>query len=361
MNSREIIDKINNLDKPKYYVSCGVPIIAENLWKKGIPIYINLLANNQMNAVPNLKMGNDGNVSSNVKFSGLLKYTPVMEQLGIKKEYGNFDNFNDGIYYIKQQVENKKFANVGVSSYFIPYSRDYLSQDYIKNYTSRTIGITNHYIMILDIKDDKLKVLDTTPVYQYQSLSVNDFCKAWASDRSIPNLRIIKGIEKIRPYTYFEVKTQACITSDQIFDISKKTFKNIIIEYLAGREKQTQNFVIFYGIKSIEKLISYILDKLSSDKVLNVNQIIQCTTEMRISRFFLIDIYSDMCMLFPYYAVFKIDFEAFYFKLNASLMRLIIELTKNKKDLKKINQSLFNLKELVKEEKDLLRRILEVR
>lgn len=360
MNNQELINKINKLDKPKYYVSCGIPLVVESLWKENVPIYINLLANNQMNAVPNFKIDKYGNTSSNVKFSSFLNYETVMEQLGIYKKYGNFGNFDDGMDYIKQKVKSGKFVNVGVSSYFIPYSRDFKSEEYLRTYASRTIGVTNHYIMISGLEHDALSVLDTTPVYQRQKLKISDFCNAWKSDSSIPELKLVKGINKIRPYTYFEVKRKKCITTNQIYDLSKKTFTNIINEYICGRKVSSEEYVIFYGTGSLEKMIRTMFDRINLKQPLNVEQTKQCITEMRISRFFLVDLYLDMCILFPNYAPFKEKLKNFYFKLNTNLMRLVIELTKRDINVDKIAKYLVKLKQLAKEEKVLLEELLEV-
>lgn len=347
----ETLKTINKNRSPKYYYSCSVPLVYYDLIKNNIPIYLSLLANNTMNSVPNIKFRNNELIDSNVKYTNKLVKKSVMESLGIRKAYGAFSNIEEGLSFINSELRSGKGINVGVSTYFIPYSKDYHSRKYINDYATRTIGTTSHYIKILERKDNYYRVLDTTPILREEDLKIADFKVAWQTDKVITELQNLSNIKKLTAYSYFTVKTSNNIDTEMILKTSINTFRKSVSAYLNCKTIKEDDTVTYYGLEAIKKII---LELENKNYLTNYSKVVQVLSEMRISRMFLYDIFIDICELFPSYQVFYTDFSQLFSYTNKIFMKIIVELMRNNIKPTTIKELTFDLKQIHSEEENLL-------
>lgn len=355
-----VIDKINQIDVPKYYIPCIIPLIVKELQSRNVPIYMNLIANSGLTALPNYKVTDSGDISSNVQYSMNLHYPVINDELGIKKNYSNFINLDDGLMYIRRQILKGKSVNVGVSTYFLPYSKDYRNEEYLNSYSSRTIGTTNHYIAIVDISEDKVRVLDTTPILRTEWLSIEDFSNSWRGDSGILDLQSIPDILNLKPYTYFTIELKKEINEEILIKTSYTLFRNILTEYLKGSIIKEKDFKIYFGYVANKKIVNdleYLVDERDD---LRISQFNQCLIEAKISRYFLRDIFNDICIIFPKYAIFEKELNSLLNKLEVLFTRINIDISKEKIKKDDLVKKIGLLSDSMIKEKILLEKIFDM-
>ncbi|KST91464.1 hypothetical protein KF134_1238 [Lactococcus lactis subsp. lactis] len=292
----ESIKKINESEEYAYYIPCNIPLIVKAVNRLGGFVYINLLANDGLVAVPNFILNSNNFPSSNVRFSKKINKMKLLNELGIHKKYGYFDNFKEGLEYLRSMNEQGKDVLLGVTSYYLPYSRDYINPKYIENYINRTIGVMNHYISVVDISHEKFKLYDVTENEHEHWIGIKDLNLAWKGDSQIEAFTNFPDINELRPFTYLEVTLEKRICERDLLAISIDLLKVIIEDCLSEKVISENGTSYFYGKSAIIEFLKYL--KLYDFTDIKKNKSLSnCLIEMQISRYFLRDLIKDIAFL----------------------------------------------------------------
>lgn len=323
-----LIDEINTRTKNKYYIPCMVPFIVDSLQELNIPIYMSLIENEGFYAVPSYSKGYSGNISANLYYSKKLGYKKISSILGIEQKEFFWNTYKEGIEELKELLKVKKIVIVGVTAYHLPFLSDYHNKNYIKNYSERMFGISNHYIAVSDIKEDSIYVHNTTPVEIHDWMGLKDFKLAWEGDSSINELKTIPNINSLNKFTTVNIHLAKKITYDEIIKISFKLLYSVVLENLNGNCISTDEKEYFYGKLANENIILEIKECIETKNSKKLRQINVCLLEQKISRLFFYDLFQDICLFSSKYIDLLEEInenikklEKIIFKLGVEVMR----------------------------------------
>ncbi|OEH81464.1 hypothetical protein BCR26_04245 [Enterococcus rivorum] len=316
-------------------------------------MYINLLANSGLTAVPNYAKNSKEKFLSNVKFSQKLNYRTVFDMLDIEINDRCFKSFSEGINFLKEKNRKNENTIIGVTTYYLPYSKDFKNKRYISEYETRTIGITNHYILVIDINDEFLQVYDTTPIVCNETLSIDNLSKAWLGDSKIDEFSKIVGIDSLSPYTYLEIDIKKDIKEKRIMELSFQLLATIVFEYLDGKVLKDGETNYFYGITANVMVIEELRD-ISNRKVLSekeVHQIEICLIEMQISRCFFRDFLKDISEINSVYIKIFNETNFLLEEMKKVISKIRLIFARKKYDVNRLNENFDILEKLFKKEK----------
>lgn len=358
-----IIKKISEIENPDYYVPCTLPLITKEAIKQQLPLYTSLLSNCRLLAVPNYRVFKNEAIQSNVHFSQDLIITPYFERFGIFQNYNNFENFDIAFLYLEKMMSENKGISIGVSTYYLPYSIDYLNNNYIQSYNTRTIGTTNHYVSIIKIdkKNRKVKIFDTKPYLREEWISFNSFHLAWKGDSKIDELQHIKDIHILKPYTYFETTFLKNLDEETVVSESINLLENILSNCLSKKIIYNTTYNTFFGLKASEKCIEDMREIISITKqYTKLEQYIICLIEFKINRFFLRDFYIDLCQLDKKFLSKKKSIENLVDSLDKIISKLVVQISRKHINEVSILQSLNSFEIFIEKETKIYKQILTI-
>lgn len=347
-------------DNIKFYVPCITTLLVRSLRLAKLPVYLSLFSNNGLPSIPNFKVikcAGEEKYKSDVKFSQKLGYSSIIRSLGIEREFKYFSSFDEGLEYIKEENFKSREVVIGVSTYFLPYSKDYQSKNYINGYSQRTIGVTNHYVAILNSNSKYVEVFDSTPKVLLEKIDIEVLKLAWEGDNSIEELKKIKGMEILKPYTYFFIKPSRIFQEVEVRDLSLSLVKTIIQEFLSGSIISEKNSIIYYGVAANTEIILYLDSIINKENTSNLKELQECLFEMRISRYFFRDILSDLSVITTNLDRLSIDYNNLVKNLDYTITRLCAELLKKNLNYKKLGAQIIILEKIFQEEASIYLRL----
>ena len=254
--------------------------------------------------------------------------------MGFELKKKEFSSFDEGINYLKNCIKDNRLIAVGGSSYQLPYSYDYHNSNYFNGYP-RLGGISNHWMIVCGISDNKVKVRDTTPRNYMGWIDLSDFKNFWMGDKNIPELKSVKGIDELLCFGYIDLIINKKLSKVEVKDISFKVLKTIVHEYLCGKSIRFNEYYIHHGKKAFQSILNDLLiisgDINGQDKIGKIAYVID---QMRFSRYFLRDFLEDFKKLYedPFYELYE-DISCIIKRLDKVSYVLFIEI-KRKRELK---------------------------
>lgn len=358
MNRIAIINKNNKI---KYYIPCLIPLIMNTILKEGSPIYLSLLANQGLQAVPNYCIDNEGTVFSNVIYSWKLRHVSILDMLKIHIEHKHFTTYEEGIEYIRKQIKIGKEVIVGVTTYYLPYSANYMNDLYINNYPDPLLGIINHAVLITDIVDEKIKIYDTTPQIYHEWIDIRDFKLAWMTDKEIKQLKKVDGIDKLQAYSYDKIVVSEPYSEKKVYAVSVQLLHTIIQEYFQSKVLYEGNKRYFYGSLANEKIIHDLKQGIIKRDSEYLKSMILWAVEQKICRYFFRDLYEDISILLPNkYNSNLNEVKDNVCELEKLFMKLVLESSRKTIRYEVLKDLVTNLENQYVKERELLQRIYKL-
>ncbi|PEB43969.1 hypothetical protein [Bacillus thuringiensis] len=290
MKMKELIP---TFDVP-YYYSCYIPILHDKLKSMGSVSYMSLIANEELYSIPSYRMDTITSIPSVARYTQLLEYNQTF-----RMEKHVYSNFEKGLQYIKECLNRQEVFIALGSTFFLPYSNDYLNPKFIKSHIDVHTDkyVTDHYLAINKLTEDKVFVQDPVPNKFMGEISMEEFHSFWKGGKAIPELAQAKGIERISPYSSIDVIIQEKISMENLRDIFLRTLKKISSEYVRGLVMQKNNKIYYFGKIAALELKENINEDFHKQR--NMFPLyLKCLFDMRWSRYFLYDLLIDMNELF---------------------------------------------------------------
>ncbi|MDR1532860.1 MAG: hypothetical protein LBS62_11890 [Clostridiales bacterium] len=353
------ISQMDSVNKIKYYTPCLLPFVTDSILKQNQPIYLSLLENSDLYSVPNYAISENGEPTSNVRYSWKLGYQSILDILKIMLVNDNFNTFDEGISYIENHLNREDQTIVGVTTYYLPYSTNYLSQNYLKSYPHPLFGVSNHIISItgIDLSNNKIKVYDTTPKIFQDWISLELFKLAWMTDRKIKDLEHVKGINKLIPYNYIRVIVSQYFSEEEVMTLSLRLLKTIVYEYLNCRTLSEGNFKYVFGLSSTSILLKELDACIMLKAASPLSKFVNCLVEQKIARYFLRDFVEDISHFFTPLIHYSGEIDKLVYNIDMQISRTSVELSKTYINFLQLSKNIDKLKSIFDIEKILLEKL----
>ncbi|MDT3498440.1 hypothetical protein NLU03_30185, partial [Bacillus toyonensis] len=227
-----------------YYYSCYIPILHDKLKSMGSISYMSLIANEELYSIPSYRVDTTTSLPSVARYTQLLEHNQTF-----RMEKNVYSDFGKGLQFIKECLDRQEVFIALGSTFFLPYSNDYLNPKFIKSHIDIHTDkyVTDHYLAINKLTEDSVFVQDPVPNKYMGEISLEEFHSFWKGGRGIPELVQAKGIERISSYSSINVIIEEKINLENIRDIFLRTLQKISSEYIRGLVMRKNNKIYYFG------------------------------------------------------------------------------------------------------------------
>lgn len=244
----------NKAKEIKYYIPCYIPILNQMMIEKGTDSRMEFLLIARLGAIPNIEVSEDGKISILPSIGEILGYKSEFEYLNIKGSRLRFKSFEEGYKYLKKQNQNGEMSAVCGTPYYLPYSKDYYSSNYVEKFGD-DIGYHDHFIGVYGIGKDILDVWDTTPINRIEKIDIGNFRLFWRGHGGVPGLEEIANKFGLESYCAYTIELLNLLKFDDVNRLMESGIKTICQEYINGTEIRYNQNTIYSGYKSLEKIV----------------------------------------------------------------------------------------------------------
>lgn len=285
--------KLNNKDNfdlnVPYYVPCGYPLISNYVRRKNLNISTATLLNMKLLSLPVFSYNND-EFSPNVNISDVdrLGYNLIENKLNIKLSTQQVKDSNR-IEYLSEYIKENEISIVSGTSYYLPYTKDYLNSDYINSLKNgRHIGIVDHWLCAYGVTDETVSVYDPVPNNFKGDINKFKFMGFWRGDKGIKELEELDGVNHLLKYGILDINITDTLLDNEIICIIKELLLIIKSEYFNKNIINQDNNNFYYGEQAIEKLKDTFIYLVNNEHIDNgAQKIWRCFFEMKFSLLFL--------------------------------------------------------------------------
>ncbi|MGB8954346.1 MAG: hypothetical protein WCC10_03175 [Tumebacillaceae bacterium] len=297
------------------YVPCLLPALYDSLRHAGVPVYLSLFPILNMHGVPCYthsapdQQTGIRNHFVNYARTDALGYGELTDYLGFDAESREAESFEQGLELIRHNLsQDKPFVLFG-AMYYLPYSKHYLSQDYLEKRLQSFHGAMTHWFSIYGLGEEEVLINDPTPQNYLGPLSLESLEKFWKGDRWIPELTGRLAFEEAYwTFGYCDVRIERRLTEEEVFQLSASSLKTAAFEYLAGREVDTTTDqeigeIHFFGASAYQQLRADLERMLAEEaNKQSLAPYDECMFNLRYPHFFMQNMLNDLAQLYgePY-------------------------------------------------------------
>lgn len=270
------------------YIPCIYPLVSSFLKSKNLKISTGLLANMALIGIPTFSLSNKI-FNPMVKLSDVvkLKYNLIDEKLCIKGTGREVYDENKE-EYLNSYIDKNGIAIISGTSYYLPYSNDYLSDEYIQSLSKgRYIGIVDHWLSINKITKDVISIYDPVPNKFYGEINKSYLMPFWKGDKGVRELQSLEDVKKLLQYGIFDISIKRVLSQQEITSKTKETLelvKSLYFKQITIKEGEKS---YYYGQKAIQNLkIMYINEMKDGIDDISREKVWRCFFEIKYSLFF---------------------------------------------------------------------------
>ncbi|MEK5282595.1 MULTISPECIES: hypothetical protein [Paenibacillus] len=224
------------MDLP-YYMPCLYPPIHEQLKILHIPSKLSLLMNLRLSALPCVYVSNHdrSQVNKTVLWaSDVLGYYDEYSYLGVKVNIQESSSFESGLELINETLNQGNVFIASGTTYYLPYSTDYLSESYKESLNHPILGARNHFLGVYGLENDYVYIYDPKPWKFMDKIKIEDFGRFWKGDSYVEHLDkdltqslLVMGQASID-------KLREPMNESEINELFLKLLKTLSVEFLQG-------------------------------------------------------------------------------------------------------------------------------
>ena len=294
-----------------HYLPCLHTAIYDRLRHAGIPVSLSLFQMLNLHGVPSYSYTvPDQETGARNRFinysrTDSLGYGELTDYLGFDAASHEAESFEQGLELIRNSLaEDKPFLIFG-AMYHLPFSKHYMSQEYLAKRLESFHGAINHWFTIYGLGEDEALVNDPIPQNYLGPLSLEALEKFWKGDRWIPELTgRLEYEEAYWTYGYGEVRIERHLSQDELFELSVSALKTTVHEYLEGRIADTSDEegtgeLHFFGKSAYAQLCADMERMLAegADKA-DFAPYDECLFNLRYPHFFMQNMLNDLPQLY---------------------------------------------------------------
>lgn len=273
-----------------YYYPCNFPLIHEVLRGQGSESSLSLLANSRLYGLP--ACSSSGLVK--VYFDKLDYDDPVWKMTGRTE----FPDFGEGLDEIRRRTSRGELFIATGTSYYLPYTDDYLNPKYIEKLTepNSRLYLVDHWLGVHGIGEERVQVYDPVPARYQGSLSLKAFDDFWKGNKAIPELAGAKRKDRLYTYGSIDIEAETKLTPALYNEALLRALATQAHEFLAGREVVRGERAYYFGHAVSLRLLKRL--HLGSEGEDSLRSISAFLFDMRWSRYFVRDLLRELTATF---------------------------------------------------------------
>ncbi|MEW9698222.1 hypothetical protein [Paenibacillus sp. SI8] len=281
-----------------YYWPCSFPLVHAKLEHEGRQSSQSLQLNLCLFSLPSYaKNSHDSSSFVSIWEARRLGYLGAGKYLGYTFNTKQYDTLESGMNVLHAAIEQQRPFIVCGTTYHIPHSKDYHSEDYFRDYMSLFLYPNAHWILVYGIDDQDVLVYDPIPNKYQGRMPISDFQKFWEGDRVIPQLIDYPGIEQLSIFGTSEIESIPGHIDLPLEYLMQQCLKTIAYEYMNGDSVIEDGIRYYFGQQAMKQLIEDLKAHLHSADPLSTpifQMYDKCIFENRFSRYFLKDLLQEM-------------------------------------------------------------------
>lgn len=274
-----------------YYYPCHFPLIHEVLKGQGSESSLSLLANSRLYGLPSCS--SSGLVKT---YFDKLDYGEAIWKTKGRTEYPSLE---EGLAHIRRRASRGELTIATGTSYYLPYTDDYLNPKYIEKLTEpgSRLYLVDHWLGVYGAEDDRVFVYDPVPARYTGSLSVKAFGDFWKGNGAIPELAGAKRKERLYTYGTVDIEAESKLTPALFKEALLRALATQAHEFLAGREVTKGERTYYFGHAVSLQLLKRLHLGLAEPEA-SLGSISGFLFDMRWSRYFARDLLRELAERF---------------------------------------------------------------
>lgn len=285
-----------------YYYPCNFPLIHEVMRSQGSVSSLSLVANARLYGLPSCS--STGLIKT---YADKLDYEDAVWTITGKKAYPDFE---EGMRDIHRRTSEGELSIVTGTSYYLPYTEDYLNPAYLAKLTepNSRLYLVDHWLGVVGAVEERVMVYDPVPARYSGPLSLKAFNDFWKGNQAIDALANVKRKEPLMSYGMLDVEAVTPLSEMLYKEMLQSTLATLAHEFLAGRTVKKNDRTYYFGqAVSLQLMKRLHMGEQSYEEA--ISAISAFVFDMRWSRYFAHDLLQELAtscgrMFEPYVAEF---------------------------------------------------------